>query len=42
MKISHNWLKKLIHLPEEPATVAAWLTGLGLEVEALEEVEKIP
>ena len=42
MKISHNWLKKLIHLPEDPKTVAAWLTGLGLEVESLEEVEKIP
>jgi phenylalanyl-tRNA synthetase beta chain len=42
MKISHNWLKKLIHLPEEPAVVAAWLTGLGLEVESLEDVEKIP
>ncbi len=42
MKISHNWLKNLIHLPEEPETVSAWLTGLGLEVESLEEVEKIP
>ena len=42
MKISHNWLKKLIHLPEEPAVIAGWLTGLGLEVESLEEVEKIP
>jgi phenylalanyl-tRNA synthetase beta chain len=42
MKISHNWLKNLIHLPEEPAVIAGWLTGLGLEVESLEEVEKIP
>ncbi len=42
MKISHSWLKKLIHLPENPETVSAWLTGLGLEVESVEEVEKVP
>lgn len=32
----------MIHLPEKPAVVAGWLTGLGLEVESLEEVEKVP
>lgn len=42
MKISHNWLKTLIHLPEPPEEVSAWLTGLGLETEGLELVEKIP
>ena len=41
MKISHSWLQSLIHLPESPAHVAAWLTGLGLEVEATEQVEKV-
>jgi phenylalanyl-tRNA synthetase beta chain len=41
MKISHAWLGKLIHLPETPAAVSALLTASGLEVEALEEVEKI-
>lgn len=42
MKISHNWLKRLINIPEEPAEVAKWLTGMGLEVEGIEQVEKIP
>ena len=41
MKISHSWLQKLIHLPESPQQISAILTGLGLEVEALEEIEKI-
>lgn len=41
MKISHAWLGKLIHLPETPETVSALLTASGLEVESLEEVEKV-
>ena len=42
MKISHNWLQTLIHLPEPPEEIAGWLTGLGLETEGLERVEKVP
>jgi len=42
MKISHNWLKSLIHLPESPEETGAWLTGLGLETEGIELIEKIP
>jgi phenylalanyl-tRNA synthetase beta chain len=41
MKISHTWLQKLIHLPESTAQVSAILTGLGLEVEGIEAIEKI-
>jgi len=41
MKISHTWLQKLIHLPESTAQVSAILTGLGLEVEGVEVIEKI-
>jgi phenylalanyl-tRNA synthetase beta chain len=41
MKISHSWLQKLIYLPENPQIISAALTGLGLEVESIEEKEKI-
>jgi len=41
MKISHSWLQKLIHLPENQNQISSLLTGLGLEVEAIESVEKI-
>lgn len=41
MKIAHSWLQTLIHLPETPQQVSSILTGLGLEVEALEMVEKV-
>jgi phenylalanyl-tRNA synthetase beta chain len=41
MKISHSWLQKLIYLPESPARISEALTALGLEVEALEEIEKV-
>ncbi|HPI12098.1 MAG TPA: phenylalanine--tRNA ligase subunit beta, partial [Catalimonadaceae bacterium] len=41
MKISHSWLQKLIHLPENQNQISGLLTGLGLEVEAIEHVEKI-
>ena len=41
MKISHNWLQKLIHLPESPSQISGILTCLGLEVEALEYIEKV-
>ncbi len=41
MKISHSWLQKLIYLPESPARISEALTALGLEVESLEEIEKV-
>ena len=41
MKISHSWLQSLIYLPESPQQISAMLTGLGLEVETMELVEKI-
>jgi phenylalanyl-tRNA synthetase beta chain len=41
MKISHSWLQKLIYLPESPSRISDALTALGLEVESLDEIEKI-
>lgn len=41
MKISHSWLQKLIYLPESPEQVSRMLTGLGLEVEAIDSIEKV-
>ena len=42
MKISLNWLKQYIELTETPEEISALLTGSGLEVEGLEEVETVP
>ncbi|MBO3699203.1 phenylalanine--tRNA ligase subunit beta [Roseivirga sp. E12] len=41
MKISLNWLKQYIDLPESPQEISDQLTHSGLEVEGLEEVESI-
>jgi phenylalanyl-tRNA synthetase beta chain len=41
MKISYNWLRQYIDLPESPETIADMLTGTGLEVESIEKVESI-
>lgn len=41
MKISLNWLKQYIELPESPQEISDKLTHCGLEVEGLEEVERI-
>ena len=41
MKISLNWLKQYIDLPESPQEISDKLTHCGLEVEGLEEVESI-
>ncbi len=41
MKISLNWLKQYIELPESPEEIGDLLTHSGLEVEGLEEVESI-
>ena len=41
MKISLNWLQQFIDLPESPKEIGDLLTHSGLEVEGLEEVERI-
>ncbi|OEK06413.1 phenylalanine--tRNA ligase subunit beta [Roseivirga misakiensis] len=41
MKISLNWLKQYIDLPETPQEISKQLTSSGLEVEGLEEIESI-
>jgi len=41
MKISYNWLKDYLDLDIEPHKLAVILTGLGLEVEAMEEWESV-
>ncbi|GGM85953.1 phenylalanine--tRNA ligase beta subunit [Dyadobacter beijingensis] len=41
MKISYKWLKDLIELNETPEEIDRLLTGTGLEVEGIEEIESI-
>ena len=41
MNISYSWLRQYISINLSPAEVARVLTGIGLEVEAIESVEKI-
>jgi len=41
MNISYNWLSDYIDLSETPAELSQILTGIGLEVESIEEVEAI-
>ena len=41
MKISLNWLKEYIEIPESPEEIAHVLTMTGLEVEGLEVVETV-
>ncbi|MCS6821423.1 MAG: phenylalanine--tRNA ligase subunit beta [Microscillaceae bacterium] len=41
MRISYNWLKDFIHLPETPEEIAQKLTQLGLEVEHIGTYESI-
>ena len=41
MKISYNWLKDYLDFDIEPKKLSAILTGLGLEVEAMEEWESV-
>ena len=41
MKISYNWLKDYIDIDLEPGKLSAILTGIGLEVEAMEEWESV-
>ena len=42
MKISYNWLKEYLECDLTPEEVSAALTSIGLEVDALEQVEEIP
>ncbi|MCL4115717.1 UNVERIFIED_CONTAM: hypothetical protein GTU68_056547 [Idotea baltica] len=42
MKISLNWLKQYIDIPDTPDRLSEILTGLGLEVEGMEEVQSVP
>lgn len=42
MKISYNWLKDYLECDLSPEQVAEALTSIGLEVDALEQVEEIP
>ncbi len=42
MEISYNWLKNYINLNIGPNEVEKILTSIGLEVEAMEQVEQIP
>ncbi|MDR0582376.1 MAG: phenylalanine--tRNA ligase subunit beta [Prevotellaceae bacterium] len=41
MKISYNWLKDYLPITETPERVAEVLTGIGLEVEAIERQEAV-
>ncbi|MFY0607411.1 MAG: phenylalanine--tRNA ligase subunit beta [Cyclobacteriaceae bacterium] len=41
MKISYNWLKDYIQIDETPEAIGDVLTQTGLEVEGIEEIEKI-
>lgn len=41
MKISYKWLKDLIEITETPEEIDRLLTGTGLEVEGIEEIESI-
>lgn len=42
MKISFNWLKQYIGLPQNAEETAKMLTNTGLEVEGIEQYETIP
>ena len=41
MKISYNWLKEYIALPETPEDIGKVLTSTGLEVESIEVFEQV-
>jgi phenylalanyl-tRNA synthetase beta chain len=41
MKISLNWLRQFINLPDSPEEISSTLTDIGLEVEKTETVESV-
>ena len=42
MKVSLDWLRDFVDLPDAPPEIADVLTGLGLEVEGTERWERLP
>ncbi|MBK7338493.1 MAG: hypothetical protein IPJ00_21110, partial [Saprospirales bacterium] len=42
MKTSLNWLRDYLDLPMEPERIGEILTDIGLELENLEKVERVP
>lgn len=42
MKISYSWLREYVETALEPSRVETILSSIGLEVEAMEDVEQIP
>ncbi|MEQ9402791.1 MAG: phenylalanine--tRNA ligase subunit beta [Cyclobacteriaceae bacterium] len=42
MKISYNWLREYIDFDQSPEEISEILTQTGLEVEGIEQIEKIP
>lgn len=41
MRISYEWLKEFIELEEQPQDISEALTSVGLEVEAMEQIESV-
>jgi len=41
MKLSYNWLRQLIDIPETPEEIGKVLTATGLEVEGIEKIEAV-
>ncbi|HNW48332.1 MAG TPA: hypothetical protein PKK88_01290, partial [Bacteroidales bacterium] len=42
MKISYKWLKDYVNTDLKPSETETILSSIGLEVEAMEEVEQLP
>ena len=42
MKISYKWLKDYVNTDLKPSEIETILSSIGLEVEAMEEVEQLP
>src|SRR5690606_807665 len=42
MQISYNWLKDFIHTDKTPEELSGILTDIGLEVESVKAVQRIP
>ena len=41
MKISYNWLKEYLGIDIDPHELSEILTGIGLEIEGVEEWESV-
>ena len=42
MKLSYSWLKDYLKCELSPAQIAEAMTSIGIEVDGVEEQEKIP